>query len=190
MRSGSSRLKPPVKLADATHGARCASGAEDGRGRNTRRLENRAFNAFWIELRRTRRDSGPWLRKMRRTGRIRIIPRSSPETSSEVGIRVPPMGEPNIRYWKPEVTTSPLSKTKVGRFPTPDGANRRRIARGRALTRLRRLPNQRAMTNVQTNSTGIYTRNHAQKVPENATKRYARTRAGKRLPTTRLPMKN
>ena len=155
MRSGSSRLKPPLKLADATQGTCRASGAEDGRGRNTRRLENRAFNAFWIELRRTRRDSGPWLRKMRRTGRIRIIPRSSPETSSEVGIRVPPMGEPNIRYWKPEVTTSQLSKTKVGRFPTPDGANRRRIARGRALTRLRRLPNQRAMTNVQTNSTGI-----------------------------------
>ena len=64
------------------------------------------------------------------------------------------MGEPNIRYWKPEVTTSPLSKTKVGRFPTPESANRRRIARGSALTRLRRLPNQRAMTNVQTNSIG------------------------------------
>src|SRR5439155_7941644 len=85
MRSGSSRPKPPLKLADATHGTCRASGAEDGRGRNTRRLENRAFNAFWIELRRTRRDSGPRLRKMRRTGRIRIIrnrgPRSEEHTS-------------------------------------------------------------------------------------------------------------
>src|SRR5207237_8461281 len=105
---GASILKRPLKLADATHGTCRASGAEDGRGRNTRRLENRAFNAFWIELRRTRRDSGPRLRKMRRTGRIRIIPRSSPETSSEVGIRVPRMGEPTILYWRPGVTTARL----------------------------------------------------------------------------------
>src|SRR5207244_7035397 len=131
MRSGSSRLKPPLKLADATHGTCRASGAEDGRGRNTRRLENRAFNAFWIELRRTRRDSGPRLRKMRRTGRIRIIPRSSPETSSEDAIRVPPMVEPSIRKWKPEVTAAPVADTEGGRVRAPEVTSQRRRSRDR-----------------------------------------------------------
>ncbi len=162
MRFGSGSPKPKVKFADATQEAYRASGTDDERGRNMKRLEKRAFNACWIERRRTRRASGPRFRKIRRTGRIRNIPRSSPGTSSAVGIIVPPIGDPNMRNCNPEVVMSPLSKTRVGRFLTPDAANRCRIALGRVLTCLRR--------------------------PGSARKRYVRRPTGKKLPTTRLPM--